>query len=407
VNVSARRADARLQPLVDHIARLAPGVHVTAYDGSASGPEDAATRIALNSPRALLRILRAPRGLGLSRAWVAGDITIDGDVLALAGHERSLRDPALLLRVLASAIETSVAEGWQALAAAGSTEIEYRGLLPRRHSVRSDLAASEYHYGLSSDFYRILLGPSMTYSGAMFAAPGDTLEAAQARKHQAVVDKLQLDADATVLDIGCGWGSLLLHAAEASGCRGIGLTASASQAATARARTAGLGRVAIHHHDYRTFLPAAGATAAASVGMYEHVGGRMSERFFRLVRASLPPGGRYLNQAICRRRGTSVRMRGNSFVQRYVFPNGQLMSLSGQLRHLERSGFRVLSIESFGLGYAETIRRWLENLERERARCVELEGEARMRAWQIYLIGALQRFEIGSIDVTQVLAEAT
>ncbi|MGW3963997.1 class I SAM-dependent methyltransferase [Amycolatopsis sp. NPDC005003] len=404
-----------LQPLVDRLARRLPGVAVTAYDGSRGGPAEAATTLAIRTPAAFARVLRAPRGLGLARAWVAGDIEISGDIAPVAAHETDLHHPAVAAGLLTTALRVTARRGFRDLATAGATASEYRAARPGRHTVGRDRAELDFHYGLTADFYALLLGPSMTYSGAMFAKPTDSLEAAQDRKHARIGEKLALGAHSTVLDIGCGWGSFLDHAETAYGAHGIGFTASREQYEYASRRFSGRPGVRIEYGDYRQLLPslssstagsAAGITAAASVGMYEHVGERRSAAFFALVRRSLRPGARYLNQAITRRETGPRRLRANAFAQRYVFPNGQLLPLSRQLADLDRAGFRVLSTESFGEGYARTTGAWLGNLERNWDACVAAAGLERARAWRAYLAGSRRRFEDGTIDVTQVLAEA-
>jgi cyclopropane-fatty-acyl-phospholipid synthase len=163
-------------------------------------------------------------------------------------------------------------------------------------------------------------------------------------------------------------------------------------------------RIAIYHGDYRQVLPRP-ATHVVSIGMYEHVGVKQSPVFFNLVRDSLPPGGRYLNQAIVRRERWRSRFRRNSFAQRYIFPNAQLRPISAQLKDLDRAGFRVLDVETFGPSYARTLRAWSRNLEDMRPACASLVGEPRVRAWEMYLAGARARFEQGHLDLAQVLAE--
>jgi cyclopropane-fatty-acyl-phospholipid synthase len=394
------------QKLIDHLGNALPHVHFSAFDGCSSGPSDAKARISIDHPRALVRIARAPRGLGLARAWVTGEISIDGDLESLAGHESLLHESRLMASAVLTSLRAATALGYKEFRAAGATSIEYRGNRPGRHSISQDLAETDFHYSLSVDFYRHLLGPSMTYSSAMFEDSTVTLEQAQQHKHVTVGRKLALDGDSCVLDIGCGWGSFLLTARQDFGSRGIGVTASRVQYEAALRRFEGVDGLGLRYGDYRTVLPLPGATAAASIGMYEHVGAAKSPEFFKLVRRSLTHGARYLNQAIIRREGDTRSFRRNAFAQRFIFPNGQLMPLSTQLRDVEGAGFRVLGVENFGASYALTIQRWLHNLEANWDSCVVLEGEQRARAWRVYLLGSFQRFRDGAIDVTQVLAEA-
>lgn len=395
-----------VQPLLDQISRVVPDVRLSAYDGSVSGPPDAELSISFTDPRAFVRILRAPRGLGLARAWIAGEIQTEGDLHALARHEALLRSPALLGAALTTCARTTWALGWREMLSAGPTAIEYRPARAARRPVQRNLAGSEFHYGRSAQFYRHLLGPSMVYSCGLFTAGAQTLEEAQNRKHEVICAKLRLDQDSRVLDIGCGWGSFLGYARARHGCRGTGITASWSQYEFASKVSAAAGGVEIRYGDYRQVLPIRDLTAATSIGMYEHVGERDSVRFFQLVRKCLPVGARYLNQAIVWRKARRHKLRRNAFTERYIFPHGQLIALPKQFTDLESAGFRILSAETYGESYVVTLRRWISNLTREWDACTRLEGEARVRAWHMYLTGALTRFEDGSVDLAQVLAEA-
>jgi len=394
------------QSLLDQISRILPDVHLSAYDGSESGPRTAHTSISFNDPNAFARILRAPRGLGLARAWIAGEIAVEGDLHYLAKHEASLRDLKLLSTALTIAIRTTLALGYRQIRSAGPTAIEYRSPWHNRDSVRRSLEQAEFHYGRSTQFYRYLLGPSMVYSCGIFTAGIKTLEDAQSRKHELICTKLRLDPNSHVLDIGCGWGSFLNYATERYGCQGTGITASQAQYRHALSTTGMARSIKFLYGDYRRFLPVRDLTAAASIGMYEHVGEHNSPTFFRLIRESLPQGTRYLNQAIVWPRAKHHNIRHNAFVDRYIFPNGQLISLSKQVQDLEAARFRIISIETFGQSYASTIREWIGNLTRAWEACIQREGEEQVRAWYMYLTGALTRFEDRSIDLAQVLAEA-
>lgn len=394
------------QPLLDQISRILPDVHLSAYDGCESGPVNAKASISFTSPRAFVRILRAPRGLGLARAWIAGEITIEGDLHYIAAHEAWLRAPELLTVALATSIKTAAALGYRELWNAGPTAIEHRTPRPGTHSAKRDLEAADFHYGLTTGFYQRLLGPSMVYSCGIFTAGANTLEDAQNRKHELICDKLRLQEQSHVLDIGCGWGAFLTYAIQRHGCRGTGITASRLQYQEARHISELPETARILYGDYRSVLPLQNLTAAASIGMYEHVGASRSREFFGLVRDSLPAGSRYLNQSITRPEGKSRKIRRNSFVQRYIFPGGQLSTLSTQLRDLEAANFRIISVETFGDSYASTLRHWIRNLTSDWDGCARLETEARVRAWYMYLTGALTRFEDQTIDLAQVLVEA-
>lgn len=392
------------QPLLNEIARIIPDARLSAYDGSASGPPDARVSISFNDPRVFARLVRAPRGLGLARAWVADEISVDGDLHYLAAYESSLRDPDLLRSVIATSIRVTFGLGWRGIHSAGPTAVEHRPARFGLRPVKRDLEEAEHHYGLSAEFYRILLGSSMTYSSGIFAAGAETLDDAQNYKHHVICGKLRINETSRVLDIGCGWGSFLEYVTARYGCKAIGITASLAQCRHARSRTSGA--TEILYGDYRQHLPLPSVTAVASIGMYEHVGARNSLKFFSLVRQSLPSGARYLNQAIIWPQAKPHHVRRNAFVDRYIFPAGQLLPISRQLSDLERAGFAIISVETFGDSYAGTIRRWIANLGDQWDACAKIEGEARVRAWYMYLTGALTRFEDQTVNVAQVLAEA-
>ena len=394
--------------VLDELAARLPGVRVTSYDGLSSGPADARTTLIIASPAAFAQLLRAPRGLGLARAWVAGTIRVDGDLHSILRHENALRDPSMYA-VIALALPQVVSKlRYQDFSLTGPTDAEYRSRRPGRHSVSSDLSEIDFHYGRELEFFRHVLGPSLTYSCALFSSAGESLEAAQENKHRTICTKLNLGPSSVVLDVGCGWGTFLRHAVGNYHCRGIGITASQAQYLALREpQDPGCtGKIEIRYGDYRQLLPIPGVTAATSIGVYEHIGERNSRRFFGLVRSCLQPGSLYLNQSIVRREGDRTKFRRNGFAQKYIFPNAELLPLARQISDLERSGFRIMSAELYGPSYVKTLQCWIDNLVGNWDKCVQIEGEGRVRGWLMYLTGSLTRFERRSIDVVQVLAEA-
>ncbi len=399
--------DFSLQLLLDALAERLPGVLIASYTGESAGPRESHAVISINSPGAFIQLIRAPRGLGLARAWVTGTIDITGDLHEIVRRESQLRDPKLYALILATAVRLTPSFRFHHIRGSGATRIEYRYPRPGRHSISRDIIETEYHYGRSLEFYRNLLGASLAYSCAIFSSSSQTLDAAQANKHELICQKLNVSNESTILDIGCGWGSLLRYAIQHYSCKARGITASREQYMALRSdpelvRT----ELEIVHGDYRQCLPARGVTTAASVGVYEHVGAKHSQQFFSLIRASLQPGARYLNQCIVRTEDGPKHFRRNSFTQRYIFPNAQLLPLSVQIRDLERTGFQVLSVTLHGQSYEQTLRCWIDNLTAKWGACVDLEGEQSVRAWYMYLTGALTRFESRAIDVAQVLAQA-
>jgi cyclopropane-fatty-acyl-phospholipid synthase len=273
-----------------------------------------------------------------------------------------------------------------------------------RHSVERDRAAVRHHYDVSNEFYRLVLGSSMVYSCAYYVDPSDTLEEAQERKLDVICRKLDLQPDERFLDIGCGWGSLVLHAAQHYGVRATGVTLSEPQAELARERAAELGlsdRVEIRVADYRE-LDGRVFDKIASVGMYEHVGHAQLGDYVRRTRELLKPGGMMLNHGIARLRADPPNPR--SFIARYIFPDGELQPLDDLVGALQRDGMEVRDVESLREHYALTLRAWLANLRGARARAVELVGPERVRTWDLYMAGSARAFATGEISVYQVLA---
>lgn len=433
-------AAATLAPLV---ARLFGGelpLRLVAWDGSTAGPDALDLRdgpapvptVEVRSPDALLRLATAPGELGLARAYVAGDIALgEGtsifDLLALRdllregdGARHGVRSAGLGLRdvpaVLAAARDLGVRPH---LAPAPATEARTAG---RIHSRRRDAAAVRHHYDVGNDFYRLVLGPSMTYSCAYWDEPvargerggagGDDAEgalaAAQEAKHELVCRKLALGEGVRVLDVGCGWGSFLIHAAHHHGAVGVGVTLSAAQAALARRRVREAGvadRVQIRVEDYRDLRDRPFA-AIASVGMFEHVGHRQEAAYAAILHGLLAPGGRLLNHAISRpgptRRSTAIAPR--SFMGRYVFPDAALHEVGHVVTTLQGGGLEVRDVESLREHYGRTLRVWVANLERHWAAAQRAAGPERARVWRLYLAGSALGFEAGRLSVHQVLA---
>jgi cyclopropane-fatty-acyl-phospholipid synthase len=358
--------------------------------------------IRVRSPRALAELVTAPGELGLARAFVRGDLDVDGDLeAALAAGRRALaangRPPASdVVRAARAILATGALRGRRR-----PPSLERR-LAGRRHSRVRDAAAIAHHYDAPEDFYRLILGPSMTYSCAYFREPEMGLEAAQEAKHDLILRKLGLGAEARLLDVGCGWGSLALRAG-AAGVRVVGVTISADQARVARRRVAetGLGdRVEIRLQDYRDVRDGP-YDAVASVGMVEHVGRRNLSAYYRHLHALLGPGGRLLNHGI-----TGVRDRPfgrRSFIQRYVFPDGELHRVSTGVTTMEAASFEIRDVESLREHYARTLRCWVRNLETSFAQAARLAGVERARAWRLYMSGSAAAFAEGRIGLHQIL----
>src|SRR6185437_5966393 len=376
------------------------------WDGSALGPEDGPGTVIVRAPQAISRMLWAPGELGLGRAYVSGELETDGDIFALlqALHDAAPPDLKAGAHLSLLAMKAAAQLGVLGLPPAPpEVEAAPHG---RRHSKSRDAEAISHHYDISNDFYRLILGPSMTYSCARFVDETATLETAQEAKHDLVWRKLGLhEAPGMVrlLDGGCGWGSLALHAADRYGARVIGITLSEPQAELAqrRVKEAGLeDRVEIRVQDYRD-LRGERFDAISSVGMFEHVGAEKMGEYFTTLFALLAEKGRLLNHAISR--VGSSRMSHNSFIGRYVFPDGELIDVGQVVQAMERAGFEVRDVESLREHYARTLRAWVANLEAHWEAAVREVGVQRARVWHLYMAASANSFDDGGISIHQVL----
>jgi cyclopropane-fatty-acyl-phospholipid synthase len=403
-------------PLAARIDSLAPGartLRIRFWDGSeipsADGSADAPA-VVLRSPRALAHVAFRPGEVGIARAWVSGEVAVDGDleaVLALRTRFEGLKLGAGELALLAkTARRLGALRGGRP--PIPETEFRKDG---RLHSLWRDRAAIQHHYDVSNEFYRLVLGPSMVYSCAYFADPEESVDVAQERKLELICRKLRLEEDERFLDVGCGWGSLVIHAAREHGVRALGVTISEAQAELARERVREAGmsdRVEIRVADYRE-LRDERFDKIASVGMYEHVGRPNLRAYFSRLRELLRPGGLLLNHGITRIAPHVERRRWASdatFFSRYVFPDGELHRLGVVLHAAEDAGLEVRDDESLREHYALTLRAWLANLAAGRERVIEIAGEQRELIWRLYMTGTAMAFESGEIGVHQVVLAA-
>jgi len=353
------------------------------------------------SPAALAHVLRAPGQLGLGRAYVSGELEIS-DIDAVVGMLGSYKPPAIGMaekaRLIAAAARTM---GVVRLPRRPDAELVPRG---RRHSRARDARAVRHHYNVSNEFFELMLGPSLTYSCALFSRGADSLEEAQAAKHELVCSKLALRPGEQVLDVGCGWGSFALHAAEHHGARVLGITLSAPQAdlARRRAREAGLeDLVRFEVADYRD-LGAEQFDAISSVGMVEHVGAVQIDAYAAHLARILRPGGRLLNHGIARLRHTDSE--SGSFSERFVFPDAAPLHLSRVQSALERAGLETDHSEGLRSDYVETLRHWAQRLDDRLDEAIHLAGPERVRVWRLYLRASRNGFASGFMSIYQVRA---
>lgn len=377
------------------------------WDGSTlspASPNRDGPALVVRSPSAIAYLVRRPGQLGLARAWVSGALDVDGDlgsVIAVRDRYRDLRLSARERLRLVSAGVLAAGPSLLRPPAVPSIEARGRGL---RHSLARDRTAVRHHYDVSNEFYRLVLGPSMAYSCAYFATPEDSLEAAQERKHDVICRKLRLSPGERLLDLGCGWGSLLMHAAARYGVHGVGVTLSEQQVALARRRIreAGLSHlVEVRMADYREVADGP-FDKIVSVGMYEHVGRRQLGAYVRRVCDLLTEHGLFLNHGIARL--ASQPSGPNGFIYRYIFPDGELHPVTDLMVSMRSAGLEVRDVESLREHYVLTLQAWLANLQRHRAEAIARAGEERERAWRLYMLGSAQGFAAGHITLYQVLA---
>lgn len=407
----------RLKSLVEQLVGAPLPIRIRAWDGSESGPPGAPALVVRNR-RALRRLLWKPGEVGLARAWVAGDLGVEGDLYTALdlmsglvwdrgedarGLAESLRDPQVR-----AAVRGLVKMGGLPLPPAPPQE-EVRRRRRHLHTKRSDQRAISHHYDVGNDFYEIVLGPSMVYSCAYWE-DGGTLEDAQRDKLELIAQKLDLRPGQRLLDVGCGWGSMAMHAAREHGVSVVGVTLSQEQAAYARKRVADEGltdRVEIRVQDYRD-VDDGPYDAISSIGMAEHVGAERYLEYAEVLYRLLKPGGRLLNHQIARppRRDEST-YDVDEFIDAYVFPDGELAPIGTTVTQLERAGFEVRDVESIREHYALTLRHWVTNLEAQWARAVALTSPGRARVWRLYMAASAVAFERNRIGVNQVLAVRT
>lgn len=384
-------------------------IRIRTYDGGDIGPRDAATTLNIVSPNAIHRIITA-RGqeLGFARAIVAGEIEIEGDVFGLFAVNERVAKPIVdrhLLRPAAEALGLNTFRDVIKLRPLPPPPEEIM-LTGRPHSRTRDAAAIASHYDVSNTFYRMLLGPAMTYSCAVFESPEQPLETAQFNKHDLISRKLGLRPGMRLLDVGCGWGTMAIHAAKHYGVEVVGATISHDQAELAAKRVAEAGlsdQVSIRLQDYRDIADGP-FDAISSVGMAEHVGPEKElGTYFDLIHGLLAPDGRFLNHAISRSPHHEPGGKG-SFIQRYVFPDGELHEVGRSVSLMQDAHLEVIHLESLRGHYARTLRAWLSNLESNWDAAVAELGSGRAMVWRLYMAGSAVAFETGVIGVHQSLA---
>ncbi|MCT2592955.1 cyclopropane-fatty-acyl-phospholipid synthase family protein [Streptomyces sp. N2-109] len=439
----------RLHALAEKVLNTPVPVRIRAWDRSEAGPPGAPTLV-IRHRRALRRILWRPGELGLARAWVAGEIDIEGDLFeALDGISQLLwerdreadgagagagggeggekgsgpepsrglpalaRDPA----VRAAARElVRLAGPWPP---PPPPPEEVRNRTGLRHTLHRDRRAISHHYDVGNEFYELVLGPSMVYSCGYWDEPGtrgaggtldEALDEAQHAKLDLICRKLALRPDQRLLDVGCGWGSMVLHAAREYGVQAVGVTLSQEQASYARKRIADAGltdRIEVRVQDYREVADGP-YDAISSIGMAEHVGSARYREYAEVLHGLLKPGGRLLNHQIARRPAQDEEAYEiDDFIDAYVFPDGELAPVGRTIGLLEEAGFEVRDLESLREHYAWTLRSWVARLETHWSEANRFTSPGRARVWRLYMAASALAFEHNRIGVNQVLAVRT
>ena len=409
----------RKNPVADRLARIVRDtagielpVRIRAWDGSEAGPADGPVLV-IRSRRALRRLLWAPGELGLARAYVTGDVDVEGDLadgfrrawqLARSRPDTAVRvGTAGRLKAATSAIRLG------AIGTPPSAPVSEARLQGRLHSRRRDRAAIAHHYDLSNDWYELLLDPHMAYSSAYFthgSSSGQSLHEAQTAKLDLICRKLDLEPGMRLLDVGCGWGSLILYAAEHYGVHATGVTLSAQQRDYIVKRIADRGltdRVEVRLQDYRELSATTEVfDAVSSIEMGEHVGEGNYGEYVAIMYGALKPTGRLLLQQMSRQEGTAPG--GGAFIESYIAPDMHMREVWQTTRHLVKGGFEVRDVEAMREHYVTTVQRWIDTFEANWDRFVALQGEEVARVWRLYLVGGALTFEEGRMGVDQFLA---
>jgi cyclopropane-fatty-acyl-phospholipid synthase len=409
---TSKTSDQALQTTISLLQDLFGGARqrnfaVRLWDGTTWRPGDESGEpvrftVVLQHPGALRKMFLPPNDLTLGEAYIYNDFDIEGDIEAvypladqfIDGHWGKMEQLRFGKRLL------SLPNTGQPRP--GDTAVKLQGAI---HSKERDRQAVTYHYNRSNDFYALWLDSRMVYSCAYFVTPDDDIDTAQEHKLDYICRKLRLRPGERLLDIGCGWGGLVMYAAQHYGVEAYGITLSEPQAELAqkRIRDAGLtGNCSVEVRDYRDVHEANSFDKIVSVGMFEHVGEALLQTYFKLAWQLLPPGGVFLNHGIASDTIVPAQWKA-SFANHYVFPDSELMPISSTLRAAVASGFEVRDVESLREHYTLTLRHWVRRLEAHAEEARKLTNDVTYRVWRLYMSGSAHAFETGQSNIYQAL----
>lgn len=386
------------------------GIRVEVYDGTMLGPADSPTVARIVSPDFFHRIITGRASeLAFGRTYVAGDVEVEGDIYGVLAMRDRLAGINISPEMLTDAAAVLGIHTVRDLAKLRPLRPPLEEVKPRGglHSRGRDARSVASHYDVSNDFYRLFLGSTMTYSCALYENDHDSLDSAQINKYDLICRKLGLRPGMRLLDVGCGWGQMVIHAVKHYGVDAVGVTVSAEQQGLAEKRLAGAGVAShgeIRFQDYRD-IGDGPFDAISSIGMFEHVGAKRLGEYFDHLERLLVPGGRLLNHAINR----SVEQENNrvdpdGFIGRFIFPDGELLESGQVVSAINRCGLEVRHLESLREHYALTLREWVERLESNWDEAVQLTSPGRAKAWRLYMAGSAIGFENNEFNLTQILA---
>jgi cyclopropane-fatty-acyl-phospholipid synthase len=384
-------------------------VEFRAYDGSSAGAPGSPVTITVRSPVAVSYLAQAPGALGLARAYVSGHLDVDGDMFT-----------ALSRLSKAQQMHIGWADRIRLLQALGGPKVLLPRIPPppqevrvssrrlrvgRMHSKGRDANSISHHYDVSNRFYEWVLGPSMAYTCACYPTQDASLEEAQWYKHDLVARKLALKPGQRLLDVGCGWGGMVMHAAREYGVKALGVTLSEQQALWAQQaiKKAGLEDLAeVRHLDYRD-VPETGFDAVSSIGITEHIGKQNVPGYFTFLNSKLKVGGRMLNHCITRPDNVGPSIKKEGFINRYVFPDGELEGPGWLIGVMNDRGFEIRHEENLREHYAKTLAAWCANLDAHWDEAVAEVGQGTARVWRLYMAGSQLGFDRNVVELHQVL----